>query len=536
MTQRDMSSGHETELGTGGGSIHLPDEDRTAASKRHGGGVLASAVLAQLMLMVTLTIMLIALPSIQTALHVSDTDRTWVVTAYTLPFGALMLFGGKLSQRLGVRRAFLVAVIGFAVASLLGGVAPTFTVLIAARAIQGVFAALMAPTNLSLISTSFSEPRARGRAFAILGSTGGAGAALGLVLGGTLTQSLNWRWCFFVVVILALVAVVLALRSLAGIGGESASGALTADLGGLLLGCAGLFSLIYGLSEAERHDWGSTATLSFLIGGGILLAIFIVRERFATNPVLPLWIVRDATRASSNLIMLFSGCAQLGSLVYLTYYFQENLHYTAVTTGLKILPLVGALVVASFVAPSILVPRIGTRIVFPLGTLVQSGGFFILATLNPDSTYVSHALPALIVIGAGMGLVLPSAFSAGTHDIPVSHSGVASALLNSAQQLGASFGVAYLSTYATHAIATTLRTSAAGIKAEIAHALSLAGTSPQTAQGLQIVNAITLRHEGAAAIAAYAGGFQVVAWLGVVAAVLLIVIALAQRFAAVREN
>jgi hypothetical protein len=273
------------------------------------------------------------------------------------------------------------------------------------------------------------------------------------------------------------------------------------------------------------------ASWGFLLGGGILIVLFAVRERYANSPVLPLWIVRDSTRASSNLIMLFSGCAQLGSLVYLTYYFQGNLHYTAIATGVAILPLVGALVVASFAASAYLVPRFGTQAVFPLGTLIQAGGFFILATLTPDSTYLSRALPALILVGAGMGMVLPSAFSAGTRGVPVSHSGVASALLNSAQQLGASFAVAYLGTYASHSIAANLSKNSAAIKSDIASALSAAADTPDSAQGKQIIKAITLHHEGIAAIAAYAGGFQVVAWLGVGTTALIIAISFARRFA-----
>ncbi|MFT8638118.1 MAG: MFS transporter [Pseudoclavibacter sp.] len=490
--------------------------------------ILTCTVLAQLVLMVMVTIVMISLPEIQSTLNLSDTDRTWVVTAYLLPFGALMLFGGKLSQRIGVRPAFLVGIIGFAVMSIAGGFAPNFAILMVARVAQGVFAAILAPANLSLISTTFVEPKERGRAFVLFGSAGGAGAALGLLFGGIITQALNWRWCFFVVAIVALIVGILAISAIKGVG-KAEPGRLTADLIGLVLGCAGLFGLIYGLSEAGRSGWGSVATISFIIAGAVLLVLFVIRERFAAEPVLPLWVVKDARRASSNIVMLFGGCAQLGAFLYLTYYLQKNLHYSATVTGVAILPMIAIFVAASLVASHLLIPRIGVGFIFPLGTLIQAIGFFILSALSPSSTYASIVLPSLIVVGIGMGFAMPAAFSAGTHRIPSSHSGVASALLNSSQQLGGSFGVAYLSTYATQHIATAMSNSAAAIHAEIAQAIAAAGVTADSARGQQIASATALHHEGIAAIAAYAGGFQVIAWVCVAATVVLGIIAVATR-------
>lgn len=496
---------------------------KTRANPSHHTAVLFCAVLAQLMIVMDMTIVSVALPSMQGSLGFSDIDRQWVVTAYTLAFGALVLFGGKLSQVLGLRRSYLIAITGFSLASLMGGLSQSVGMLLVARAVQGAFAGLLAPTNLSLISTTFTEPKARAKVFAAFGATGGAGAAVGMVLGGVLTQYLDWRWCLFVNVVIAITAAGVFTRASRNMWSGASGQRLFGDVLGLLLGCATVFSFVYGFSEASRTSWNAAGTISWLIGGGICGVLFVMRERTARNPLLPLWIVWDPGRAASYLVLALGGWFQMGGLLYLTYFFQDHLGYSAAKTGVAFLPLIASLVVGAIVTNRMLVPRLGIRLVFPLAWAVVAFGFLLLSQITPDSSYGGSLLAGLIVGGLGLGLGFAPAFSAGSKGVPAEQNGLANATLSTFQQIGASFGVAFLSTFATQHATGLLTGQADAITQEMTQTLAAAQVLPTSAQGQQIASGILAVHTSTAEVSAYAAGFQVLAVAASVAVVILLV-------------
>jgi EmrB/QacA subfamily drug resistance transporter len=485
--------------------------------------VLACTVWAQMLFQLDRTIVLVALPDMQRALRLSDAGRVWVVAAYALLWGALVLVGGKVCQRIGLRTAFLAGSAIFGIASLVAGAATAAPVLLVGRAVQGMAAALLAPTNLALVSTTFPDPKGRGWAFAVLGATGGAAAAAGLMIGGLFVQMLGWRWCLWVNVPVAAVAIGMGWHGLAGTAGP-VPGRVLADPTGLVLSCAGLFAITWGLTAAEQNGWSAPFTIGLLATGAVLLAGFVLRERHAREPLLPLGILVDRIRGASDLIMFFAGWAQLGALLYLTYYLQDNLGYSPIRTGVAVLPLVAALLIASAITARWLVPRLGVRTVYPLGTLLMAVGFQALALLPSAGGYYPRVLPGLIFIGTGMGCTLPPAFSAGTYGIEPAQSGLASAALNSFQQIGASFGTALLAAYATRTVAATLAGQAQTIRSATTHVLTTAAAGPTTDAGKRIAASILQRHELAAAVHAYAGGFQIVALAGYALSLLLITI------------
>lgn len=493
-----------------------------AAGTAHRAAVLVGAVLAQLMIVMDMTIVSVALPSMQAGLGFSDSDRQWVVTAYTLSFGSLVLFGGKLSQVLGVKRAYVIAIVGFGLASLAGGLSQGIGMLLAARAVQGAFAGLLAPTNLSLISTTFVEPASRAKVFAVFGATGGAGAAVGMLLGGVLTEYLDWRWCLFVNVAVAIDASAVFSRAFSGVVSGGSGQRLLGDVPGLLLGCGGVFSFVYGFSEAGRSHWGSAATISWLVAGAVCALLFVVRERAASDPLLPLWIVWNPGRAASYFVMAMGGWFQMGGLLYLSYFFQDHLGYSAARTGVAFLPLIGGLIVAAIVTNRVLVPRAGIRVVFPLGLVVAAAGFWLLTGITTGSSYGGGLLAGLVVTGFGLGIVFAPAFSAGSRGVPAEHNGLANAALSTSQQVGASFGVAFLSTFAIQHATDLLRGQTAAIEAEVATALAAAHMLPTSAQGQNIANHVVATHTAAAEVSAYAAGFQVLTVAAAAAAAVLV--------------
>ncbi len=498
---------------------------RTRANPSHHTAMLFCAVLAQLMIVMDMTIVSVALPSMQGSLGFSDIDRQWVVTAYTLVFGALVLFGGKLSQVLGLRRSYLIAIAGFSLASFMGGLSQNIGMLLVARAVQGAFAGLLTPTNLSLISTTFTEPKERARVFAAFGATGGAGAAVGMVLGGVLTQYLDWRWCLFVNVAIAITAAGVFIRASRNMWSGASGQRLFGDVLGLLLGCATVFSFVYGFSEASRTSWNAAGTISWLVGGGVCGVLFVVRERAARNPLLPLWIVWDPGRSASYLVLALGGWFQMGGLLYLTYFFQDHLGYSAAETGVAFLPLIAGLVVSAIITNRVLVPRLGIRIVFPLAWVIVAFGFLLLSQITPDSSYGGSLLAGLVVggLGLGLGLGFAPAFSAGSKGVPAEQNGLANATLSTFQQIGASFGVAFLSTFATQTATGLLTGQADAITQEVTQALIVAQVLPTSAQGQQIASGILAVHTSTAEVSAYAAGFQVLAVAASVAAIILII-------------
>src|SRR5580692_4565242 len=306
--------------------------------------ILGVIALAQLMVVLDLTVMNIALPSAQRALHFSTVDRQWVVTAYTLAFGSLLLLGGRLADLLGRKVTFLTGLVGFAGVSAIGGASVNFTMLITARAFQGAFAALLVPSALSLLTTTFTESKERGRAFAVYGAVAGAGGAVGLLLGGALTEYLSWRWTLYVNLIFAGVAFTggaLLLRR------QPSPVKPRLDIPGVLLVSGAVFCLVYGFSNAAAHSWHAPSTWGFLAAGVVVLAAFAAWQIRAAHPLLPSRVVLDRLRSGAYLSMLFVSAGLFGTFLFLTYYLQQTLGYSPLVTGVAFLPLSGALIVAA---------------------------------------------------------------------------------------------------------------------------------------------------------------------------------------------
>jgi EmrB/QacA subfamily drug resistance transporter len=429
--------------------------------------ILAVLCIAQLMVVLDATVVNIALPSAQKALHFSDGNRQWMVTAYTLAFGSLLLLGGRLSDLFGRRRTLVTGLVGFALASAVGGAAQSFNILIAARAVQGIFAAILAPAVLSLLTTTFTDPKERGKAFGVYGAISGAGAAIGLLIGGLLTQYLSWRWSLYVNLVFAAVAVTGVLVLLPK---HSPDARPRLDLRGTLTGSAGLFALVYGFSQAARSGWGASSTLGFLAAGVALLAVFVAIERRSEHALLPLWIVTNRNRGGSLLAILTMTIGMFGVFLFLTYYLQQTLLYSPVKTGLAFLPMIGVLIAISTISSTVLLPRFGPRLLVPTGLFLAAIGMVLFTGLDTHSTYVAHVLPGLLVLGVGIGLVSAPAMNTATLGIDGHDAGVGSATVNTAQQVGGSLGTALLNTVATTAATTFLaaKTASPAVVAEAA--------------------------------------------------------------------
>jgi EmrB/QacA subfamily drug resistance transporter len=405
--------------------------------------VLALLGVAQLMVVLDSTIVNIALPSAQRSLGFSTDSRQWVVTAYALAFGSLLLLGGKLGDLFGRKWTFVAGLIGFAGASAIGGLAQSFGMLVGARALQGAFGALLAPSALSLLTVTFAGSSDRAKAFGIFGAIAGGGASVGLVLGGVLTQTLTWRWCLYVNVLIAVPTVLVALRLLQN---HPPEGRARIDIPGVLLACGGLFGLVYGFSNAETHSWTAPLTIASLSASVILLVAFVAVERVRADPLLPLHIVRDRARGGAYLSILLAGAGVFAVFLFLTYYMQENLGFSPVKTGLAFLPLTGVLVVTSTTVQTKVIARTGAKPLVAAGMALGVVAMLLLTRLTPGAGYASHVLPALLITGVGMGCIFAPAFSTATLRVAGSEAGVASAMVNTSQQVGGSVGTALLST------------------------------------------------------------------------------------------
>jgi len=410
--------------------------------------ILAVVGVAQLMVVLDATIVNIALPSAQAELGFSDDARQWVVTAYALAFGSLLLLGGRLSDLFGRKRAFLAGATGFALASALGGAAGSFAMLVTARAVQGVFAALLAPAALSVVSRTFTDPHERGKAFGVYGAIAGGGGAAGLLLGGVLTEYASWRACLYVNLGFALPA---ALAGLALLRTEAAAPRPRIDVPGVATASAGLFALVYGFSKAETAGWGATITLSCLAAGAALLVAFVLVERRVAGPLLPLRVVLDRDRGGAYLAVAMCGAGMFGVFVFLTYYLQQTLDFSPVEAGAAFLPMTACLVVAAGLAGRALTPRIGPKPVIAVGMLLAATGMIMITGLGVGSSYAPDVLPALCVLGLGMGLTMATAMGTATLGVRAADAGVASAMVNTGQQVGGSIGTAVLSTLASTA-------------------------------------------------------------------------------------
>ncbi|HEY3877048.1 MAG TPA: DHA2 family efflux MFS transporter permease subunit [Trebonia sp.] len=418
--------------------------------------ILGVVCLGQLMVVLDATVVNIALPTAQRDLAFSNADRQWVVTAYSLAFGGLLLFGGRLADLVGRKRMLIIGMIGFAAASAFGGAAQNFTMLLIARAVQGAFGAMLAPAALSTLTVTFTNPAERGKAFGIFGAIAGAGGAVGLLLGGILTEYLSWRWCLYINVVFAVVAVAAAMRLLSR---DRPSPGVHIDIPGTVLVVAGLVCLVYGLSEADTKGWGAPLTIGLLIAGGVLLAAFALTERRVAHPLLPLRIILDRFRGGAYLAVGLSGVGMFAIFLFLTYYLEEILRYSPVITGLSFLPMIAALVAASTSGSALLMPRLGPKILVAAGMIIAAGGMVLLATqLSVTASYASAILPALLVTGIGLGLVFSTALNTATYGADPADAGVASAMVNTCQQIGGSIGTALLNTIAASALASYLVT------------------------------------------------------------------------------
>jgi EmrB/QacA subfamily drug resistance transporter len=408
---------------------------------------------AQLMVVLDATIVNIALPSAQHALGFSDDGRQWIVTAYALAFGSLLLLGGRIGDVFGRKRTFVVGLLGFAGASVLGGLAQSFGVLVGARALQGLFGALLAPAALSLLTTTFTEPEERARAFGIFGAVAVGGAAIGLLLGGILTQYLSWRWCLYVNLLIAIPA---ALAAMSLLHNQAPAVKPQLDIPGTLTASIGLFAIVYGLANAQTHSWGDVLTVGMLAAGAVLLSAFVAIQRRAAHPLLPLRVVLDRDRGGSFLAMALAGAGVFGVFLFLTYYMQRTLGFSPIKTGLAFLPMTFAIVLTATSSSTKLLPRIGPRPLIGTGMLTAALGMLMLTSVGVDTPYATHVLPGIMIIGAGMGLVFSAAMATATFGVEPSDAGVASAMVNTMQQVGGSIGTALLSTLAATAVTSDL--------------------------------------------------------------------------------
>jgi EmrB/QacA subfamily drug resistance transporter len=449
----------------------------TQTSSRLRWLILAIIGLAQLMVVLDATIVNIALPSAQEALGFSDDSRQWVVTAYALSFGSLLLLGGRIGDVFGRRRVFIAGLAGFAAASALGGFAPSFGVLVGARALQGAFAALLAPAALSLLTTTFTIPEERNRAFSVFGVIGASGAAVGLILGGALTQYLDWRWSMFVNLTLAVPTAVAAVRLLPRDAAPASRARI--DLPGTLTASVGLLALVYGFASAESHGWGSPVTIAGLGAGLALLVAFVAVERRVANPLLPLRVVADRARAGGYLAIAVVGAGMFGVFLFLTYYMQQTLGFSPMRTGLAFLPMMAVIMPAGAIGQTRLLPRFGPRPLVAAGMLLSAGAMLMFTGVSVDSSYATDVLPGLLVIGLGLGLIFAPAMDTATRGVDGPDAGVASALVNTGQQVGGSIGTALLSTLAASASGTYASThrAAADVAAQSAvHGYTVAFT------------------------------------------------------------
>ncbi|NEM92552.1 MFS transporter [Galbitalea soli] len=411
---------------------------------------LTTVGLAQLMVVLDSTVVNIALPAAQADLGFTNADRQWVVTAYSLAFGSLLLLGGRLSDLIGRKRTFIIGLIGFAAASAIGGAATTFGMLVAARALQGAFGAILAPTALAVLTTTFTIPKERARAFGVFGAIAGAGGAIGLLLGGFLTQDLNWRWNLYINVFIAIVAVIGAVVFVDHVVRTGPRPKL--DVPGTVLVSGALFALVYGFSNAETDGWDSAWSWGMLTAAGVLVIAFVLWQLRAKHPLLPLSIVLDRNRGAAYISILIAGAGMFGIFLFVTYYLEVTLKYTPIQTGLSFLPMIGMLVLAAQLGTNFLVPRLGPKIMVPFGMALASAGMIYLTHLTATSSYAADILPPLMMLGFAMGSIMPASMQTSTLGVDRQFAGVASALVNTSQQVGGSIGTALLNTIAATAI------------------------------------------------------------------------------------
>ncbi|MCM4079218.1 MFS transporter [Paractinoplanes hotanensis] len=410
---------------------------------------LSVIAVAQLLIVLDATIVNIALPTAQVALDISDADRQWMITAYTLAFGGLLLLGGRIADFTGRKRAFIIGLLGFAGASALGGLATNAETLFAARALQGAFGALMAPAALSLLTVTFTDAKERARAFGVYGAIAGGGGAVGLLLGGVLTEYASWRWTLLVSTPIAIVAAVAAARF---VGESRAEGNTRYDLPGALTSTAGLVALVYGFTKASEDGWGSAVTIGWLVAAVLLLVGFVIIELRSSHPLLPMRVILDRNRGGAYLAALLIGSGLFGVFLFLTFYLQLTLGYSALMTGVAFLPFTFGIIAGAGVAAQ-LQTRLGPRVLMFSGLLASAIGMVLLTRIGVDTGFWTHVLPGLVIVSFGMGVTFGPMSNTALVGVADHDAGVASALINTTQQIGGSLGTALLNTIFTSAVA-----------------------------------------------------------------------------------
>lgn len=434
---------------------------------------LALAVIgvSQLMIILDATITNVAMPKAAADLGLQQSDIQWVITSYALPFGALLLLGGRISDYVGRKKILIIALSGFALASVIGGATPSSASwwLFVGRALQGAFAAMLAPAALSLITVTFQEEKERAKAFAVFGAIAGGGAALGLLLGGFLTQYLSWRWCFYVNIPIAVLAAIFASRILR----ESRTSTRGHyDIPGAVLGTAGLAALVWGFSRPTQTKagsapdnpqligWAAFETIGWLAGAVILLIAFVLVERRSTNPLLPLRIVQNKNRAGAYLVGMLVGAGMFAVFLFLTLYLQNIKDYSPMKTGFAFLPFSVGIVLGAGIG-SQLVLKIGPRLVIAIGAALGVVGLLVFSTIGVDSSFFGTLLPAQLIMAFGAGFIFMSTTNVALVGVSNDDAGVASAVVNTTQQIGGSLGTALLSTVAFTAVADYAKANAA---------------------------------------------------------------------------
>jgi EmrB/QacA subfamily drug resistance transporter len=421
---------------------------------------LAFIAIAQLMVVLDATVVNIALPHAQAALHISDSNRQWVITAYSLAFGGLLLFGGRVGDIWGRKRTFLLGLTGFTLASALGGAAVNTGMLLGARALQGAFAALLAPAALSLLTVTFTQAKERAAAFGIFSSIAAAGGAVGLLLGGLLTEYLDWRWTMYVNIIFAVAAAIGASIFVHDHAEQRNRDRL--DVPGALLATLGLVALVYGFTKAEENGWGAGITVGLFAAAALPLAAFVLVESRITAPLLPLRVLTDRNRGGAYLSIGLAMIGMFGQFLFLTYYLQQVKGYSPVLCGVAFLPLVACLVIGSTQIGARLVNRVPVRLLMGPGFLLAALGMLLLTRITADSSYWTHVLPSELMLGIGMGAATMPGMSVATSRVRPQDAGVASAMVNTSQQVGGAIGTALLNTVAASATATWITAHATG--------------------------------------------------------------------------
>jgi EmrB/QacA subfamily drug resistance transporter len=429
-------------------------QNETQPSPRHLGIGLAVIGTAQLMVVLDASIVNVALPSIQRALHFGGANLEWVINAYTLAFGGLLLLGGRTGDLFGRRRMFGIGVGLFTIASLMGGLATSQAWLITARAAQGIGGAIASPTALSLVAANFREGQERNRAMGVYSAMSGAGGAIGVLLGGVLTSTISWRWVLFVNVPIGLVVIALAPRVL--VETDRKEGRL--DLVGALIATAGMSLLVYGLVHAATHQWGNTGTILPIVLAGVLLPLFVYWETRAPEPLMPLHLFSSRSRSGAYAVMLAIGTSIFAMFYFLTLFMQDVLGFSALKTGVAYLPFAVAIMIVATVTART-VTRIGPRAPIMVGTLLGAGGLFWMSQVTPHSTYGGSVIGPMLLVASGMAACFVPLTITTVSGVAPHESGIASALLNSGQQVGGSLGLAVLGTVAATVTRNHLQSS-----------------------------------------------------------------------------